>query len=369
LSLFLAWWAGPLVLAAFWVRSWAYHDFLLSALVALVLALALGLGFSTYFWGRRCLAQSSRTPDPPRGEILALGVSAAAVTVVLAVGTLAATKGGLLGLPGPWQTDLYRADIADRPDDWLPRRQAEAAFLAGYGNFKLFELDSELKELDPKLVAEAREAFVERRNHFLLSFQASNLTGADLREADLRYAFLPAVIMEGADLSRAQLYSAQLEGALLRRAKLDHAKLSATELSCARLPGATFDDADMPMVRLFRAELSGAHMRRANLSGADLSGANLSDADLRLANLSGADLTGAIINEGTKPKEGKKPKEGTRLEGAIGDSQTRLPPAMKQVELANCYAGLTAKQIKSMARSWRISPEAFRAHPGSFDSQ
>jgi len=71
-----------------------------------------------------------------------------------------------------------------------------------------------------------------------------------------------------------------LSGADLRRANLSGANLSGADLRRANLRGANLSDAN-----LSGADLSGADLRRANLSGANLSGA-----DLRRANLSGADL-------------------------------------------------------------------------------
>ena len=88
----------------------------------------------------------------------------------------------------------------------------------------------------------------------------ADLSGANLRDADL----------SGADLICANLSNANLFGANLRGANLSGADLS----------GANLRDAD----------LSGADLSFANLRGADLSGANLSCANLSNANLSGASM-------------------------------------------------------------------------------
>ena len=109
--------------------------------------------------------------------------------------------------------------------------------------------------------------------------------GADLSGADLRRANLYEADLSGADLRRANLRGADLRGANLREADLRGADLSGADLRGADLRGADLSGAD----------LRGANLREADLSGADLSGADLHGADLRGANLYGADLRGADL--------------------------------------------------------------------------
>ena len=99
-----------------------------------------------------------------------------------------------------------------------------------------------------------------------LKISNANLRGADLSNADLRYANL-----RGADLSNADLRYADL-----RYADLSNANLRGADLSNANLRG---------------ANLSNAYLRYADLSNANLRGADLSNADLRYADLSGANTT------------------------------------------------------------------------------
>lgn len=83
----------------------------------------------------------------------------------------------------------------------------------------------------------------------------ANLSGTDLRNADLH----------GVNMSDANLYSTKLHGA---------------NLSCANLYG----------TYLRYADLSGANLRDADLRDADLRDANLLYADLRGADIRGSDL-------------------------------------------------------------------------------
>jgi hypothetical protein len=103
----------------------------------------------------------------------------------------------------------------------------------------------------------------------------ANLDGADLGEANLRWA----------NLSRANLSEANLRWANLSRANLSEANLRWANLSRADLRWANLSRADLRW-----ANLSEANLSRANLSEANLRWANLSRADLRWANLSRADL-------------------------------------------------------------------------------
>jgi hypothetical protein len=110
-----------------------------------------------------------------------------------------------------------------------------------------------------------------------------NLSGADLRGANLR----------GASLSHANLYRASLRGASLSHANLYRANLYRANLSDANLR---------------YADLSGANLYDANLRYADLSGANLYDANLRYADLSHANLRGASHDEWTQWPTGFSPE-------------------------------------------------------------
>ena len=100
------------------------------------------------------------------------------------------------------------------------------------------------------------------RKHALWINNESGGERADLSGADLRGANLYQADLRGANLYQADLYQANLRGADLRG-----------------------------------ANLSRAYLRGADLRGADLSGAYLCQANLREADLSGANLSGAYLRE------------------------------------------------------------------------
>jgi uncharacterized protein YjbI with pentapeptide repeats len=135
----------------------------------------------------------------------------------------------------------------------------------------------------------------------------ANLSEAGLNDVDLWYAKLAGVNLSGANLSGADLSQADLSGAKLSKAFVYKAKLNGTDLSGANLRGANLNDvyiwggkltgADLREALFIAAKLERVNLSKANLSGADLSRASLFEADLSKANLSGADLSRASLND------------------------------------------------------------------------
>ena len=80
--------------------------------------------------------------------------------------------------------------------------------------------------------------------------------------------------------------------------------------------GADLIGADLRDVDLRGANLRGAYVIAADLSGCDLSGADLTGADCRDIDIRGADLARTIF------------LTQSQIDAAIGDSHTRLPPAL-----------------------------------------
>ena len=103
---------------------------------------------------------------------------------------------------------------------------------------------------------------------------------------------------ECADLSGANLRDADLYDADLRWANLRGANLSDADLRWANLRGANLSAADLRGANLRSSNLSAADLRGANLSSANLRSANLSDANLCNAKLSGAKLPKTILQAG-----------------------------------------------------------------------
>jgi uncharacterized protein YjbI with pentapeptide repeats len=211
----------------------------------------------------------------------------------------------------------------------------------------------------------------------------ANLRGADLREAnlidaDLREADLSGANLNEADLSRANLGSASLWEAHLFRVNLTNADLINADLGQAYLSQANLTNADLGQTILIgtnlckadlsRADLSGARLEEANLygtnlSGANLSGTNLSEAHLIKANLSGANLSGADLS-GTNLSEAhliranlsKANLDGANLRGANLSGADLSGANLNRTQLIGTdisHADLTGSSIYGIA-AWDV---------------
>ena len=148
------------------------------------------------------------------------------------------------------------------------------------------------------MTQEELDKIVEQHKHWIkqdcegCEGMRSDLSEANLREADLH----------GADLSGANLSKADLYGSDLRKADL-----SGADLLGANLNGAYLYGADLRGANLNGANLSGANLRGANFNGANFNGANLSgDYRFRLGQILTDPLTGY-----------KKTKEGVVITAEI----------------------------------------------------
>lgn len=155
----------------------------------------------------------------------------------------------------------------------------------------------------------------------ITSLRGVELNGTNLHAADLSGADLEGAVLNGTDrhasevlwtayrctipsistdFSEANLRGARLVEANLTEANFHAAYLSGAALSRASLRKAKFDGAEMvsanfEQANLSFADLSGANLSHAHLGRADLGGAVLNGTDLSLADLRGADLTGAAL--------------------------------------------------------------------------
>lgn len=178
-----------------------------------------------------------------------------------------------------------------------------------------------------------------------LDLTKTDLSGADLTKADLTEADLTGAYLYQADLFEAKLQGASLQLANLSGALLKDAHLRGTYLRYAELSKADLGDADLTDADLTDADLNGAWAYRANFSGTSLGGADLTYSDLNDAHLSGAylgqskmsgaHLDGAVLNgaqlSGADLRDALYVTQ-QQIDGAFGDSATRLPENLHKPE-------------------------------------
>jgi uncharacterized protein YjbI with pentapeptide repeats len=144
--------------------------------------------------------------------------------------------------------------------------------------------------------------------------ETSNLSGANLYEADLSGADLSGANLYGVNLSRADLRGAKLIGSFLTRADLIEADLI---------------EANLHKTNLYRTNLCGANLREANLREADLCGANLREADLSGSDLIGANVENTIFGNNIGISETMRQdliSRGAIFEDLPGDRSSSLTP-------------------------------------------
>jgi uncharacterized protein YjbI with pentapeptide repeats/beta-lactamase regulating signal transducer with metallopeptidase domain len=166
------------------------------------------------------------------------------------------------------------------------------------------------------------------------------LTGDDMSNTDLRGANLRGVQFEGVDLNGARLDNADLTNAVLAGVSLKHVSWSGATLTGIELQGIAIDGEmlhagqpktwlnscqgcdmaglDMRNLDLRGVRLQGADLSRADLRGANLAGAQLDGVDLGNAQLDGTDLTNASLNgcDLTNVDLRRAHIQGLKLEGA-----------------------------------------------------
>ena len=123
-----------------------------------------------------------------------------------------------------------------------------------------------------------------------------NISGAELRHADLMGAVLRRANLSGCFLNPCHLYHADLREADLTNALFNGSNMRGADLRGADLTGADLDRAILSDANLSGANLTNANLQRTSLIGANLSGANLSGANFAGASLVRSNLTDATLN-------------------------------------------------------------------------
>ena len=126
------------------------------------------------------------------------------------------------------------------------------------------------------------------------------LNGANLDEAELKWAELTSSNLIGATLNRANLVEtnlqdANLTDAILCNSNLYMARLIQTNLSNTNLENAILNNCNLQSANLINANLTNAKLQNTNMTNAKLSKANLERADLSNAKLNDVNMKNATV--------------------------------------------------------------------------
>ena len=267
----LIWLATPIVLAGFWWRSMAAHEFWLTLTISFALAVSLYASFHGWRRATARLRQPSVLNSYDYGKAVVtvfwrlVALNAALLLVVVSA---VQTEIGSIRI-GPLQihpvrfarANLVDAEIAIEPDDWRDPEIARRRFHVQWcDNAGILEHACETPERpDQELArqhwcddldiedcaARFRQIDAEFEVEWKIEQKAyiDNIRGPDLRGRDIRYADATGAFLAGIDLR-----GARLEGAILGKTWVFGSLLQATHLS--------------------RADLSSARLQGASLAGA-----------------------------------------------------------------------------------------------------
>ena len=304
-SIFLAWWVLPLTLGAFWYRYLWKHDWTGTFLHVGLIVLSVTGAILFYRSHARTLRGSERITFPwlrfYRDRRTYQTLAVAVVGIALVFGSFGAIEGLVFtdndGNAPCWaRADLREAQLSIKPANYW--------------------------SLDPAV-------------------RDSAVMGANLKDADLRYARLGSAFLVNADLRYTDLRQSWLLSANLTGADLLRANLTETVLADADLTGANLEQADLAGAFIGAANLTTANLEATNLTGAILTDANLSDASLKSANLTNASLSGTVLWGANLESASLI---GADLRSAEGLSQNSLDRACGDTLTTKLPPGLTIKQ-------------------------
>jgi uncharacterized protein YjbI with pentapeptide repeats len=174
------------------------------------------------------------------------------------------------------KTDLQKSDLS------------QACFASA--NLELANLDQAILRSTDLSNANLSRASLRKVLGMLANLERADLTAADLTDAELVSARLAGTILRYARMQRIILEHADLRGA----------DLSHADLSNAKCEGANIEEADFRFANLRRSRLKGLCLRKAQLQGANFYQANLINCDLEgvqldTPNFESAFLTGTLL--------------------------------------------------------------------------
>ncbi|MBT3433470.1 MAG: pentapeptide repeat-containing protein [Nitrospinaceae bacterium] len=301
-SMFLSWWTVPLITALFWLWYLRVHDFVGTGwhIFYLFFAVLIAIGFQ-----RTARNTFREEPSVPIRKIkwpLPFAASIAAISTIVVFAFSWFAINGLWFEPFPIRlvglrnyVVLTNKEVSTKPPNWdrdKSLRALRAEVKALHGTESAAKGSSQkYVGLDLIIGAQLEEADLRYAEGFKAFFAGAHLVDADLRGANLAEANLAGADLKGANLERMQLTRANLEGSVLRAARLVMADITLANLAGADLRWANLEGASLLKTNLAGADLEGADLYKTNLRGVDLS---------RTIRLAQEQVDSAYIDENTK---------------------------------------------------------------------
>lgn len=187
------------------------------------------------------------------------------------------------------QTTPYRITLSA----WDPRAPTTAfnrGPLRAFRHLALRELALMAEQTLPETLADLRSGDRIAIARASKTVRSIDLTGRNLRGAQLQGALLVKAVLRGADLRRANLSNAHLYDVDFTRADLRRAVLMETDLMNTKIYSANFAEAQLGESHLDDAKIVGSDFTDVYADGATLNRARISD-----AKFDGAFLRGAMV--------------------------------------------------------------------------
>ena len=260
----IAWWAVPFSLVGFWIRYLPRHDWQGTGFHIGFLAVSITLAFIFYISAANTISRGNTTHV--KGRILPFNRPVRySIWVVICIVSITVLSYGAINGVKTKNLDLTNYRVV------VPH------FFSFFG----YDVFADLRETD---VSTKPEDFWRIKDS---EDRINSVSGAFLKQTDLRYAD-----MFRAFLAKAILRNSDLEGARLRKTIFRNSDMRGVNLDKTDLRGADLEGTDMREATLIDADLTGAQLQDANLGltrfyGADLNRANLKNADIRCAKLKG----------------------------------------------------------------------------------
>ena len=234
-TLCLCWLIGPAALLLFWIKSWAPHDERLTLLIGAQLAWLCLVGANSWLgMCRETEADRSFFGRMPRGGLLYLGLI---LSILISAVGYSRTESGQFG--ELYEAELYRAEFTIPDKDWRGRDAAWRAYQRAHRRDVVLELiregQGEQDVSEAQITERLKREFEQDRAEARAALERRDYVGEDLRNADLREAFLVGLDLRDARMEGADLTRARMEGADLIRAEMTDAVVQFASVIGARL--------------------------------------------------------------------------------------------------------------------------------------